>query len=110
MSEVWLIGLGVPVALTLAAFAYGRRPVRTTLTMASTGWLRRGDVFSVGGADDNSDLVIVRRVVSGTTLAVASYAGWRKWAHRARTRWRYRWRRTTGAVHGWFERDDDDDD
>ena len=85
-----------------------RRRTRSTLSIMSASWYRPGMLLSVGGGRGD-EFVIVRRVVNTMTLEVVPYAGWRKLAHRARARLRYRWRRITDTVYGWFERDDDDE-
>lgn len=100
---------GTVVLGTGIAARYHRRPARNTITMASTFGLRRGMVLSLNSGRPDGELVIIRRVLGPTSVAIDPYAGWRKWANRTRAHWRRRCRVVKDRVYGWFEKDDDDD-
>lgn len=102
-----LAGAGVGVGIA-AAVAYGRRPAQRTLSLGSTLAIYRGALLTVD-TGDHEEMIIVRRILNDTTLAVEPYRGWRKLTNRAHRWCRRQWRLLKDRVYDWLEKDDDDD-
>lgn len=113
MNAVEIIALvlgltGAVGAVGTFVYHYSRRPVRNTLTMTSTAGLGRGMLLQLDTGQDDA-LIVVRRIVSNTTVATVPYSGWRRLAMQTRARWRRRYRALEDRVYGWFEKGDEDD-
>lgn len=80
-----------------------RRQPKTTLSVTTAFGFRRGQVLDVDG-----QLLILRRVLGGTTLDVRPYRGWRRWRHRCAVWIRRRWSAASDRVRALLERDDEE--
>lgn len=81
-----------------------RRQPKVTLSVATTLGFRRGQVLNVDG-----ELLLLHRILGGTTLGVRPYRGWRRWRHRSAVWARARWSAAKGTVRALFERDEDEE-